>query len=109
MSDVEKKLLDVLIAEIGVEIAAEYDFSLSSELKVTLDYFKETSINVRKLVYLSLISLTMNQEFYNTKEHFFLEDIRATFAINEEMKFKLMRLVYEQKDLDEKVFRVINE
>mgnify|MGYP000896851279 CR=1 FL=1 len=109
MSDIESKLLDVMVAEVGPEIVKEYHFSLSADLNETLQFFSEKAAYVKCLVYLNLLVLIMLEDLYNTKEHFFLEDIRHLLQISEKKKTQLMRIVYEQRDLNEKVKRTIHE
>ena len=109
ISDAEKKLLELLINELGEEITAEYHFELSSDLEATLNFLGEKEQHVRNLIYLNLAVLILLEEFYNTKEHFFLEEIRIKLKVDEKAKTKLMRLVYEQKDLNDKIKKAIYE
>jgi hypothetical protein len=50
----------------------------------------------------------MIDDFYNTAEHFFLEDIRKEFGITDFKKKQLMRLVYNERDLRERAKRVVS-
>jgi hypothetical protein len=52
--------------------------------------------------------VTMIDDFYNTAEHFFLEDIRKEFGITDFKKKQLMRLVYNERDLRERAKRVVS-
>ena len=49
----------------------------------------------------------MSDDFYNTLEHDFLEEIREQLNINEVKKKQLMRLVYMERDLRERAKRVV--
>jgi hypothetical protein len=49
----------------------------------------------------------MSDDFYNTAEHFYLEDIRARFQISDTKKAQLMRLVFNERDLRERAKRVV--
>lgn len=109
MSDIESRLLDVMVAEVGKEIVREYHFSLSDNLEETMAFFIDKPKPVKELVYLNLLVLIMLEDLYNTNEHFFLEDIRKKLKISIKKKEQLMRIVYEQRDLNEKVRTIIYE
>lgn len=109
MSDIEKRLLDVMVAEVGTDIVAEYHFSLSDDLDETLKYFSQKEGHIKNLVYLNLLTLIMLEDIYNTNEHFFIEEIRHVLAIDDAKKQELMRIVYEQRDLNEKIKRSIHD
>ena len=104
----EQRLLNMMLAEVGDNIVQEYHFSLSLDLEETIKFFQESNPTVKNIVYLNLNKITMNDDFYNTAEHFFLEDIRSRFSINETKKKQLMRLVYNERDLRERAKRVVN-
>ena len=104
----EQRLLNIMLAEVGDGIVKEYTFTLSKDLDETIDYFRETSPSVKNIVYLNLLKVTMMDDFYNTAEHFFLEDIRKEFAITDFKKKQLMRLVYNERDLRERAKRVVS-
>jgi len=109
ISEVEQKLLDLLIAEIGTEITAEYNFSLSSDLQVTLDFFIKQPLNVRNIVYFNLLQLALIEDFYNTCEHFFLEDVAKQLKINKTKKTEFIRLIHAMNDVLEKVKETVND
>ncbi len=106
-SVIEKRLLNLMLAEVGDDIANEYTFTLSGDLEETINFFSEASHAVKNIVYLNLIKTTMVDELYNTAEHFFLEDIRKHFVIDEYKKKQLIRLVYHERDLRERAKRVV--
>ncbi len=106
-SKIEKRLLNVMLAEVGDDIASEYTFKLSADLAETIDFFSEASIAVKNIVYLNLIKTSMIDELYNTAEHFFLEDIREHFKIDEYKKKQIIRLVYNERDLRERAKRIV--
>ncbi|NLK12455.1 MAG: hypothetical protein GX312_02575 [Candidatus Phytoplasma sp.] len=109
MTDAEEQLLSMFVAEVGDGIVKEYQYNLSKDLEETIKYFTDSALPVRNITYLNLLFLTMHEPFYNTSQHFFLEDLRKEFNIKETKKKQLMRLVYEQRDFLEKVKRSINE
>jgi hypothetical protein len=105
---VEQRLLNMMLAEVGEGIISEYHFSLSKDLKETLKFFEKSSPNVKNIVYLNLLKVAMSDDFYNTLEHFMLEDIRKQFSIDDTKKNQLMRLVYTERDLRERAKRVVS-
>lgn len=107
-SDIEKRLLNLMLAEVGDDIASEYTFELSGNLEETIEFFSKASHAVKNIVYLNLIKTTMIDELYNTAEHFFLEDMRKHFDIDEYKKKQLIRLVYNERDLRERAKRIVN-
>jgi len=106
-TEVEQRLLNVMLAEVGDGIVQEYHFSLSKDLKETLKFFEKVTPKVKNIVYLNLLKVTMSDDFYNTAEHFFLEDIRERFEITEIKKKQIMRLVYNDRDLRERAKRIV--
>lgn len=107
-TEIEQRLLNIMLAEVGDGIVSEYHFSLSKDLEETVLYFIEASPTVKNIVYLNLIKVTMFDDFYNTTEHFFLEGIREKFNISDSKKKQLMQIVYLERDLREKAKRVVN-
>lgn len=108
MSTNEMRLLDIYVSEVGDNIRDEYQFKLSQSIEETIKFFEDTSMDVKNIIYLNLLILTMRDEFYNTDQHFFLVDIQKAFNITNKKKLELMRLVYEERDLREKAKRVIS-
>jgi hypothetical protein len=107
-TEVEQRLLNMLLAEVGEGIIQEYHFSLSKDLNETVNYFRKNSSMVKNIVYLNLIRVAMSDDFYNTLEHFFLQDIQKKFLIEETKKNQLMRLVYTERDLRERAKRIVS-
>lgn len=103
----EQRVLDLLVAEVGTDIVSEYKFSLSDNLEETLNYFKDSSLPVKNVVFLNLLKITMNDDLYNTLEHFFLEEVRERFEITEAKKNQIMRLLFDERDLKDRIFRLI--
>ncbi len=105
---VEQRLLNMLLAEVGDGIVQEYHFALSKDLNETLDFFETTNKTVKNIVYYNLMKVAMTDDFYNTTEHFFLEEIRERFQIDESKKKQLMNLVFAERDLRERAKRVVS-
>ncbi|MCR3905964.1 MAG: hypothetical protein NUK62_02945 [Tenericutes bacterium] len=103
----EKRLLNMMLAEVGEGIVEEYHFALSKDLEETINYFGKENKTVRNIVYLNLLKVGMSDDFYNTLEHHFLENIRKRFEIDDLKKKQLMRLVYNERDLRERAKRIV--
>lgn len=106
-TEVEKKLISRIYGEIGREIVEEYTFSKSDSIDDTIDYFKDTNQAVKNIVFLNLVSISMEDDLYNTLEHLFLERIEKELAITAEKRKDLMQIVYDERDVREKAMRVI--
>ncbi|MCF7930991.1 MAG: hypothetical protein K9L02_05750 [Acholeplasmataceae bacterium] len=106
-TELEQRLLNMMLAEVGDNIVAEYHFALSKNLKQTIDYFNSSPNKVKNIIYLNLVKVAMSDDFYNTSEHEFLEELREKLGIDETKKKQLMRLVYMERDLRERAKRVV--
>lgn len=106
-TEVEKKLISRIYGEIGREIVEEYTFSKSDSIDDTIDYFKDANQAVQNIVFLNLVSISMEDDLYNTLEHLFLERIEKELGITAEKRKDLMQIVYDERDVREKAMRVI--
>lgn len=106
-TEVEKKLISRIYGEIGREIVEEYTFSKSDSIYDTIDYFKDANQAVKNIVFLNLVSISMEDDLYNTLEHLFLERIEKELGITAEKRKDLMQIVYDERDVREKAMRVI--
>lgn len=106
-TEVEKKLISRIYGEIGREIVEEYTFSKSDSIDDTIDYFKDANQAVKNIVFLNLVSISMEDDLYNTLEHLFLERIEKELGIIAEKRKDLMQIVYDERDVREKAMRVI--
>lgn len=107
-NELEQRLLNIMLAEVGDGIVQEYTFSLSKNLQETMKFFDKSTQTVKNIVYLNLVKVAMDDDFYNTTEHFFLEDLRERFSIEELKKKQIMRLVYNERDLRERAKRIVS-
>ncbi|NLL68662.1 MAG: hypothetical protein GX232_00445 [Acholeplasmataceae bacterium] len=107
-SNYEDRILNLMLEEIGEEVAGEYTFKLSDDYEKTIIFFEDAPITVKNIVFLNLSRLPLFDDLYNTRQHFFLEEIRLRFGITEAKKKQLMRLVYDERDLIEKAKRAVN-
>ena len=106
-TEVEKKLISRIYGEIGREIVEEYTFSKSDSIDDTIDYFKDANQAVKNIVFLNLVSISMEDDLYKTLEHLFLERIEKELGITAEKRKDLMQIVYDERDVREKAMRVI--
>ena len=106
-TEVEKKLISRIYGEIGREIVEEYTFSKSDSIDDTIDYFKDANQAVKNIVFLNLVSISMEDDLYNTLEHLFLERIEKELGITAEKRKDLMQIVYDERDVREKAMRII--
>lgn len=106
-TEVEKKLISRIYGEIGREIVEEYTFTKSDSIDATIDYFKDANQAVKNIVFLNLVSISMEDDLYNTLEHLFLERIEKELGITAEKRKDLMQIVYDERDVREKAMRVI--
>ena len=106
-TEVEKKLISRIYGEVGREIVEEYTFSKSDSIDDTVDYFKDANQAVKNIVFLNLVSNSMEDDLYNTLEHLFLERIEKELGITAEKRKDLMQIVYDERDVREKAMRVI--
>ena len=106
-TEVEKKLISRIYGEIGREIVEEYTFSKSDSIDDTIYYFKDANQAGKNIVFLNLVSISMEDDLYNTLEHLFLERIEKELGITAEKRKDLMQIVYDERDVREKAMRVI--
>ena len=62
----EKRILNIMLAEVGDEIIKEYTFSLSSDLEETIDFFTQAPKPIRNVVLLNLFKISMFDDFFIT-------------------------------------------
>ncbi|MCR5307845.1 MAG: hypothetical protein K6E24_02490 [bacterium] len=106
---VEKRLLETIKAELGKEIVDEYTFTRSDDVDMTIQFFTDSNKVVRNIIFLNLSKIMLVDDFYNTSEHILLEKIQKAFQITPEKRRELIKLVYEEKDLREKVKRALED
>lgn len=108
-NDVEKRLLRRIYGELGREIVDEYTFSKSQSIDETIEYFKNEPQVVKNILFLNLVSMSMEDDLYNTSEHLFLERLQKEYQITSQKRKNLMAIVYAERDLREKAMREIKD
>lgn len=105
-TDVEKRILTKMIAELDA-VKDEYSFRLTDTIENTIKFFTESNQVVKNVVYLNLVTISMEDDLYNTSELLFLEEIQKKFEISAEKRRELISIVYAERDLREKAIRII--
>ena len=105
-TDVEKKVLNKMIAELD-QVKDEYTFRKTDTIENTINYFINCNQVVKNIVYLNLVTISMEDDLYNTSELLFLQKVQEKFEISNEKRRELISLVYAQRDLREKGIRII--
>lgn len=106
-SQIEKRLLRLIFAEVS-DVSEEYTFAKSDSIDKTIEYFNDSTQPVKNIIYLNLMKITLEDDFYNTSEFLFLEKIQNSFGISNEKRHEIMGVVYEERDLKERAKRVIS-
>ncbi len=105
-NDVEKRILTKMIAELDA-VREEYSFRLTDTIENTITFFQNSNQVVKNVVYLNLVTISMEDDLYNTSELLFLEEIQKKFEISAEKRRELISIVYAERDLREKAIRII--
>ena len=106
-SETEQKIFNRLKYELG-ESFNGYKLSTLSIDKL-INYFAKKNDSTKRLVYMNIVALSLNDELYSVEEHLLIEKIQEAFAITEKKKKELMKIVYAERDLRENAKRLISE
>ena len=106
-TETELAIIKKFKKELGEDVAKYKKGNLSKDK--LLEYFVKKQYPTKNLVYLNLVATSLNDDYYSVEEHLFLEKIQQAFEISEKKKNELIKLVYSERDLREKVKRVISE
>jgi hypothetical protein len=104
-TDVEKRVLTKMIAELDA-VKVEFSFRLADTVENTINFFASANQVLRKVVYLNLVTISMEDDLYNTSELLFLKKIQKVFEITAEKRRELISIVYAERDLREKAIRI---
>ena len=106
-TETELSIKNRLKYEMGDEILKYKRSSLSKDKLI--EYFSKKTYPTKNLVYLNLVAASLNDDWYSVEEHLLLEKIQAALQISDKKRNELFKLVYSERDLREKVKRVISE
>ncbi len=107
VSDVEKEIVKKMRLELGNDIERAKKLNLSFEKLV--DFFVGKAKTTQKIVFLNLVSASLQDEWYNVETHMMLQEIQQKFEIQNNEKKELIKIVYAERDLREKAKRIVNE
>ena len=105
-TEVEKKVIKKMINELE-PVKDEYTFRLTDTVENTVAFFVNANNVVKNIVYLNLVTISMEDDLYNTSEWLFLEKLQKQFEISNEKRRELISLVYAYRDLREKSIRIV--
>ena len=107
VTDVEKAIVTKLRLEMGEDL--EKAKSLKLDKNKLIEYFVNKTDSVKKIVFMNLLSASMQDEWYNVEQHLFLTEVQNQFLISDKTKKELMKIVYSERDLREKARRLIQQ
>ena len=107
VSDYEKKVIELYKAEMGGDIT-KYRHS-SQNTEQLINYFTDKSKAIKNVVYYNISWASLTDEFYSVEEHLILDDIQRAFGITNRKKMELLKAVYAERDLREKIKRIVAE
>ena len=70
-TEVEKRVITKMIAELD-QVKDEYSFRLTDTVDNTIEFFTGSNSVVKNVVYLNLVTISMEDDLYNTSELLFL-------------------------------------
>ena len=106
-TDAEKKIVKKLRLELGEEIEKAKKLNLSCDQLI--EYFINKSETTKRIVFMNLISASLQDEWYNVEQHMLLSDVQLKFGINDKQKNDFMKIIYAERDLREKAKRIVNQ
>ncbi len=106
-SEKEIAIINKFKKELGLDVVKYKKGNLSQDKLI--EYFTNKTYPTKNLVYMNLVSASLNDDWYSVEEHLLLEKVQQAFEISEKKKTELIKLVYSERDLREKVKRVISE
>ena len=107
VSDYEKKVIDLYKAEMGSDITRYRRSNQNTEQLI--NYFTDKSKAIKNVVYYNISWASLTDEFYSVEEHLILDDIQRAFGITNRKKMELLKAVYAERDLREKIKRIVAE
>ena len=106
-NDLELHVQAIYQSEMGDDMN-KYRKSLLTTEKL-IEYFAAKSKGVKNIVFYNLYAASLIDEFYSVEEHILLDQIQQAWNIPDKTKMELCKAVYAERDLREKVKRIVNE
>ena len=107
LNDFEKMAIERFKSEMGDDISRYRKSNLSSDKLI--EYFAQKSKQIKNIVYYNIIWASLSDEFYSVEEHLLLDQIVHAFGITNKKRIELQKAVYADRDLREKVKRIVFE
>ncbi|MBQ7277500.1 MAG: hypothetical protein IJS58_09690 [Bacilli bacterium] len=107
VTDVEKAIVTKLRLEMGEDL--EKAKSLKLDKDKLIEFYIDKTPTVKRIVFMNLLSASLQDEWYNVEQHLFLSEVQEKFEITDKKKRELMKVVYSERDLREKAKRVVQE
>lgn len=105
LTEFEKRVIDKFKAEMGDDINKYRRSSKTAD--ELIEFFKDRSITVKNIVYYNIAWSSYFDEFYSVEEHELLDKIVLGFEITSKKKAEIQKAVYADRDLREKIKRII--
>ena len=103
----EKKLLEKLKQEMGEDVVKHKASNLTFEKLVA--YFAEQPKTKRNVIYYNLTWVSLLDDFYSVEVHELLDQIQHEFMITSKKKAEVIKAIGAEKDLHEKLKRLLIE
>ena len=107
LTDFEKRLLENMKSEMGDEVIKHKRSNLSFEKLVA--YFTEKPKTTKNVIYYNLTWVSLIDDFYSVEVHELLDQIQQEFMITNKKKAEVIKVIGAEKDLNEKVKRLLIE
>ena len=106
-NEAELQVINRLKYEMGEDVLRYRKGNMS--LEKLIEYFSQKTKSIKNLVFMNLVSASLNDEWYSVEEHFLIEEIQTAFGLTDKKKSDLMKVVYAERDLRERAKRIISE
>lgn len=107
VTDFEKRILQLYKTEMGEDINKHRHSNLAFDKLV--EYFASKPKTTKNIVYYNIVFVSLSDEFYSVEVHEILDQIQHELLITNKKKIELLKAIYAEKDLREKVKRLVFE
>lgn len=107
VNELEEKFLKKCKVEMGEDINKHRNSNLSFEKLV--EYFSSKPKTTKNIVYYNITRISLMDEFYSVEVHETLDLLQHEFVITNKKRVELLKTIYAEKDLNEKVKRIVFE
>lgn len=103
----EKRIMQIYKTEMGDDINRHRQSNMAFEKLV--EYFASKPKTTKNIVYYNIVFVSLSDEFYSVEVHEILDQIQHELMITNKKKIELLKAIYAEKDLKEKVKRLVFE